>query len=102
MAASRHMVSSINPPDPPEHLLAARRGALRAAGWISAGSWAYRLSVLATLAVLAAKLSPREFGVVGVATLAANVLVNLNDLGFPDALVYQTTRIREAADATLM
>ena len=53
--------------------------------------------LVAVLAVLAARLSPRQFGMLSVAGLCRNVVVILATYGLGDALVYQQDRIREAA-----
>jgi PST family polysaccharide transporter len=53
--------------------------------------------LLVVLAVLAQRLSPREFGVLSVLGLARNALVILGGFGFADAIVYQRDRVRGAA-----
>ena len=64
---------------------------------VAAGSWVNRLMLLVVLAVLARRLSPREFGVLSVLGLARNALVIFGGFGFADAVVYQRDRIRAAA-----
>jgi O-antigen/teichoic acid export membrane protein len=73
------------------------RRAVRGTLWVGASSWVNRLMLLVVLAVLAQRLSPREFGVLSVLGLARNALVIFAGYGFADALVYQHDRIREAA-----
>jgi lipopolysaccharide exporter len=75
------------------------RQAARGAFWVAASSWVNRLMLLVVLAVLAQRLSPREFGVLSVLGLARNALVILGGFGFADAIVYQRDRVR-AAGAT--
>jgi O-antigen/teichoic acid export membrane protein len=75
------------------------RQAARGAFWVAASSWVNRLMLLVVLAVLAQRLGPREFGVLGVLGLARNALVILGGFGFADAIVYQRDRVR-AAGAT--
>jgi PST family polysaccharide transporter len=69
---------------------------------VAAGTLLNRLSVLAVIVVLARYLDAREFGVLGVATLAANVSLQLNDGGLSDALVWWRGRTREAAETSLL
>lgn len=73
------------------------RRAVRGTVWVGASSWVNRLMLLVVLAVLAQRLSPREFGVLSVLGLARNALVIFAGFGFADAIVYQRDRIREAA-----
>jgi PST family polysaccharide transporter len=73
------------------------RRAARGAFWVAAGSWVNRLMLLVVLAVLARRLSPREFGVLSVLGLARNSLVIFGGFGFADAVVYHRDRIRAAA-----
>lgn len=73
------------------------RRAVRGTLWVGAASWANRLTLLIVLAVLAQRLSPREFGVLSVLGLARNALVIFAGYGFGDAVVYQRDRVREAA-----
>jgi O-antigen/teichoic acid export membrane protein len=73
------------------------RRAVRGTLWVGAASWANRLMLLIVLAVLAQRLSPREFGVLSVLGLARNALVIFAGYGFGDAVVYQRDRVREAA-----
>jgi O-antigen/teichoic acid export membrane protein len=73
------------------------RRAVRGTLWVGASTWVNRLTLLVVLAVLAQRLSPREFGVLSVLGLARNVLVIFAGYGFGDAVVYQRDRIREAA-----
>ncbi len=74
----------------------------RGTAWTAAGTWTSRLLVLLVVVVLARHLDARAFGVLGVATLAANVALQLNDGGFVDALVWWPGRTREAAQTTLL
>jgi len=53
------------------------RRATRGTLWAGAGTWLNRLFVLLVIVVLARHLDAREFGVLGVATLAANVALQL-------------------------
>jgi len=73
----------------------------RGTAWTAAGTWTSRLFGLLVVIVLARHLDARAFGVLGVATLAANVALQLNDGGFVDALVWWPGRTREAAQTTL-
>lgn len=73
----------------------------RGTAWTAAGTWTSRLFVLLVVLVLARHLDARAFGILGVATLAANVALQLNDGGFVDALVWWPGRTREAAQTTL-
>jgi lipopolysaccharide exporter len=73
------------------------RRAVRGTLWLGAASWANRLTLLIVLAVLAQRLSPREFGVLSVLGLARNALVIFGGYGFGDAVVYQRDRVRKAA-----
>jgi O-antigen/teichoic acid export membrane protein len=74
---------------------------VRGMAWTAAGTWTSRVFVLVTVMVLAGHLDARAFGVLGVATLAANVAFQLNDGGLVDALVWWPARTREAAQVTL-
>jgi PST family polysaccharide transporter len=76
--------------------------ATRGTVWVAAGTWLNRLFVLVVVVVLARHLDARAFGVLGVATLAANVALQLNDAGLADALVWWPGRTREAAETTLL
>ena len=76
--------------------------ATRGTVWVAAGTWLNRLFVLVVVVVLARHLDAREFGVLGVATLAANVALQLNNAGLADALVWWPGRTREAAETTLL
>jgi len=73
------------------------RRAVRGTLWVGASSWINRLVLLVVLAILAQRLSPREFGVLSVLGLARNALVIFGGYGFGDAVVYQRDRIRQAA-----
>ena len=64
-------------------------------------TWLNRLFVLGVVLVLARNLDARQFGVLGVATLASNVALQLNDGGMEDALIWWPGRVREAAETTL-
>jgi lipopolysaccharide exporter len=77
------------------------RRAVRGTLWVGASSWVNRLMLLVVLAVLAQRLSPREFGVLSVLGLARNALVIFAGYGFADAVVYQRDRIWEAARTAL-
>jgi O-antigen/teichoic acid export membrane protein len=78
------------------------RRATRGTVWLAAGTWISRLFVLVVLVVLARHLDAREFGVLGVATLAANVALQLDDGGLSDALVWWRGNTREAAETSLL
>jgi O-antigen/teichoic acid export membrane protein len=78
------------------------RRATRGTLWIAVATWLNRLFVLVVVLVLAANLDARQFGILGVATLAANVALQLNDGGMGDALVWWPGRVREAAETTLL
>jgi O-antigen/teichoic acid export membrane protein len=78
------------------------RRAMRGTVWSAAGTWLNRLSVLVVLVVLARHLDAREFGVLGVASLAANVALQLDDGGLSDALVWWRGRTRPAAETSLL
>ncbi len=73
------------------------RRAVRGTLWVGASSWINRLVLLVVLAMLARRLTPREFGVLSVLGLARNSLVILGGYGFGDAVVYQRDRIGQAA-----
>jgi len=73
------------------------RRAARGVVWIGASSWVNRLMLLIVLAVLAARLGPREFGIISILGLARNTFTVLGGFGFADALVYQRERVRSAA-----
>lgn len=73
------------------------RRAVRGTLWVGASSWVNRLVLLVVLAMLAQRLSPREFGILSVLGLARNALVIFGGYGFGDAVVYQRDRIRQAA-----
>ena len=47
--------------------------------------------------VLAAELSPYEFGVLSIALLLSTVLIVLVDVGFAQALVFEEEKVKEAA-----
>ncbi|TME47500.1 MAG: hypothetical protein E6I55_05980, partial [Chloroflexi bacterium] len=76
------------------------RRATRGTLWAGAGTWLNRLFVLLVIVVLARHLDAREFGVLGVATLAANVALQLDDGGLSDALVWWRGRTRDAAETS--
>jgi len=78
------------------------RRATRGTLWAGAGTWLNRLFVLLVIVVLARHLDAREFGVLGVATLAANVALQLDDGGLSDALVWWRGRTRDAAETSLL
>ena len=78
------------------------RRATRGTMWSAAGTWLSRVSVLVVIVVLARHLDAREFGVLGVATLAANVALQLDDGGLSDALVWWRGLVREAAETALL
>jgi O-antigen/teichoic acid export membrane protein len=75
---------------------------MRGTVWSAAGTWLNRLVGVLVLVVLARHLDAREFGVLGVATLAANVALQLDDGGLGDALVWWRGRTRQAAETSLL
>ncbi|MBJ7594373.1 MAG: oligosaccharide flippase family protein [Candidatus Dormibacteraeota bacterium] len=79
------------------------RRAARGTVWTAAATWLNRLFVLVVVLVLARNLDARQFGVLGVATLAANVALQLNEGGMIDALIWWPGRQdRDAAETTLL
>ncbi|MDQ6846853.1 MAG: oligosaccharide flippase family protein [Candidatus Dormibacteraeota bacterium] len=78
------------------------RRAARGTVWTAGSTWLNRLFVVAVVLVLARSLDARQFGVLGVATLASNIALQLNDGGMEDALVWWPGRVREAAETTLL
>jgi O-antigen/teichoic acid export membrane protein len=78
------------------------RRAVRGAVWVAAASWINRLLVIAVLAVLATKLGPRDFGLLSVAALVSNILILFNDLGFGEAVVYESDQPVAAAETALL
>jgi PST family polysaccharide transporter len=78
------------------------RRATRGIAWSAAGTWLNRLFVLVVLVMLARHLDAREFGVLGVATLAANIALQLDDGGLTDALVWWRGHTRQAAETSLL
>ena len=78
------------------------RRAARGTVWTAGATWLNRLFVLAVVLVLARSLDARQFGVLGVATLASNIALQLNDGGMEDALIWWPGRVREAAETTLL
>src|SRR5437762_3832715 len=77
--------------------LTSRRRVLGAGLWVGASSWVNRLMLVGVLAVLVARLTPRQFGMLSVGGLSRNLVGILATSGLANALVYQQTRIREAA-----
>lgn len=77
------------------------RRAARGTLWVGVGSWLNRLVLVAVLAVLATRLSAREFGILSVAGVCSNALTILGSLGLADALVYQRERVGAAAKTAL-
>jgi O-antigen/teichoic acid export membrane protein len=77
------------------------RRATRGTVWTALATWLNRLFVLGVVLVLARNLDARQFGVLGVATLASNIALQLNDGGMEDALIWWPGRVREAAESTL-
>ncbi|MBJ7608052.1 MAG: oligosaccharide flippase family protein [Candidatus Dormibacteraeota bacterium] len=78
------------------------RRATRGTAWVAIATWLNRLFVLLVVLVLARNLDARQFGVLAVAALAANVALQLNDGGMADALVWWPGHVREAAETTLL
>ena len=85
------------PTEPVLPALTSRRRVLGAGIWVGASSWVNRLMLVGVLAVLAERLTPRQFGMLSVAGLCRNVVSILATYGLADALVYQQARIRDAA-----
>jgi PST family polysaccharide transporter len=78
------------------------RHAVRGVFWLGASSLVNRLVLMATMAVLATRLDPRDFGMLAVVTLASQTAMTFSDFGFSDALVYQPTRPRQASETMLV
>jgi O-antigen/teichoic acid export membrane protein len=78
------------------------RHAVTGVVWLGASSLVNRLVLMATMAVLATRLDPRDFGMLAVVTLVSQTVLIFNDFGFSDALVYQPTSARQAAETMLV
>lgn len=78
------------------------RHAVRGVFWLGGSSLVNRFALVATMAVLAARLDPRDFGLLAVVTLVSQTVLTFNDFGFSDALVYQPTRAGQAAETMLV
>jgi O-antigen/teichoic acid export membrane protein len=62
-----------------------------------------RILLAVVVLVLAANVTPREFGLLSVPLFLSTVLMVINDVGFGQALIYQRDRIAQAAEtATLI
>lgn len=69
----------------------------RGAPWVAASALVSRGLLAGVVLVLAAELSPYEFGVLSIALLLSTVLIVLVDVGFAQALVFEEEKVEEAA-----
>ncbi|WP_432524256.1 oligosaccharide flippase family protein [Kineococcus sp. SYSU DK006] len=73
----------------------------RGAVWVAAATWLQRGVAVVVLLALAGVLDPRALGTASLASLLSFLLLAVSELGFLNALIYQRTRVREAAETTL-
>ena len=59
--------------------------------WVAIIGYSNRLFGFVTTLILAKVLAPAEFGVVAVASMLIEVLRLVKDMGFSEALIYQTS-----------
>lgn len=79
--------------------LAARTA--RGAPWVAASALVSRGLLAGVVLVLAAVLSPYEFGVLSIALLLSTVFIVLVDVGFATALVFEQDEVDEAAASAM-
>ncbi|HET6714097.1 MAG TPA: oligosaccharide flippase family protein [Actinomycetota bacterium] len=90
-----------------EHGSASRRiddvaaRAARGAPWVAASALVSRGLLAGVVLVLAAVLSPYEFGVLSIALLLSTVFIVLVDVGFATALVFEQDEVEEAAASAM-
>lgn len=73
----------------------------RGAPWVAASALVSRALLAAVVLVLAAFLSPYEFGILSVALLLSTVILVLVDVGFAPALVFEQDEVEEAAASAM-
>ena len=75
-----------------------RRTIVSGLGWSAFIVYSNRAFSLLTLLVLAKVLEPRDFGIVGIASMIIEVLRIAKDMGLSEALIYQKEESPEAID----
>ena len=73
----------------------------RGAPWVAASALVSRGLLAGVVLVLAAVLSPYEFGVLSIALLLSTVFTVLVDVGFATALVFEQDEVEEAAASAM-